>query len=70
MLLRDWLGLWSIRIRQRRTLKGSSLVMNAWLTSPKILRVFGCSEHLKKNGTKTVFMGSPRGQEYVGEILF
>ena len=32
-------------------------MMNAWLKSPKILRVFGCSEHLRKSGIKTAFMG-------------
>jgi len=32
-------------------------VMNAWLKSPKILRVFGCSEHRRNGGIKTAVTG-------------
>jgi len=36
-------------------------VMNAWLESPKILRVFEYLEHLKKGSTRTVFKGLQKG---------
>jgi len=39
MLLRDWLGRWRTRIGQRKTFRGSFLVINELLKSPKMIRV-------------------------------